>query len=71
MLEDTDKLDFYQEMVTDLLFDGNDVAGVVTHRNQSVRKTVVLTNGTFLNGLIHIGEQNFGGGGIGERAMLA
>ena len=71
MLEDTDKLDFYQEMVTDLLFDGNDIAGVVTSTGIKVNaKTVVLTNGTFLNGLIHIGEQNFGGGRAGERAAV-
>ena len=51
MLEDTGKLDFYQEMVTDLLFDGNSIAGVVTSTGIKVNaKTVVLTNGTFLNG---------------------
>ena len=71
MLEDTDKLDFYQEMLTDLLFDGNSIAGVVTSTGIKVNaKTVVLTNGTFLNGLIHIGEQNFGGGRAGERAAV-
>ena len=71
MLEDTCKLDFYQEMVTDLLFDGNSIAGVVTSTGIKVNaKTVVLTNGTFLNGLIHIGEQNFGGGRAGERAAV-
>ena len=71
MLEQTPMLDFYQEMVTDLLFDGDHNNGVVTSTGIKVHaKTVVLTNGTFLNGLIHIGEQNFGGGRAGESAAL-
>ena len=71
MLEQTPMLDFYQEMVTDLLFDGDTITGVVTSTGVKVHaKTVVLTNGTFLNGLIHIGEQNFGGGRAGERAAV-
>ena len=71
MLEQTENLDFYQEMVTDLLFEGDQINGVVTSTGIKVHaKTVVLTNGTFLNGLIHIGEQNFGGGRAGESAAV-
>ena len=71
MLEQTENLDFYQEMVTDLLFEGDQINGVVTSTGIKVyAKTVVLTNGTFLNGLIHIGEQNFGGGRAGESAAV-
>lgn len=70
-LEKTPMLDFYQEMVTNLLFDGDSVAGVITSTGLSIpSKSVVLTNGTFLNGLIHIGEKNFGGGRAGESASL-
>ncbi|MEN8845211.1 MAG: tRNA uridine-5-carboxymethylaminomethyl(34) synthesis enzyme MnmG, partial [Candidatus Arcticimaribacter sp.] len=69
MLEQTPLLDFYQEMVTDLIFDKDNIAGVVTSTGIKIHaKTVVLTNGTFLNGLIHIGEKNFGGGRAGESA---
>lgn len=68
-LENTPNLDFYQEMVNGLLLEGNRVVGVTTSLGIEVKaKTVVLTNGTFLNGLIHIGEKNFGGGRAGERA---
>ena len=71
MLEQTPMLDFYQEMVTDLLFDGDTITGVVTSTGvKFYAKAVVLTNGTFLNGLIHIGEQNFGGGRAGESAAI-
>ena len=71
MLEQTENLDFYQEMVTDLLFEGEQIKGVVTSTGiKAHAKTVVLTNGTFLNGLIHIGEQNFGGGRAGESAAV-
>jgi tRNA uridine 5-carboxymethylaminomethyl modification enzyme len=69
LLEQTENLDFYQEMVTSLLIEGDRVAGVRTSLGIEVKaRTVVLTNGTFLNGLIHIGEKNFGGGRAGERA---
>ncbi len=69
MLENTPNLDFYQEMVSGLLMDNNRVVGVKTSLGVEVKsKTVVLTNGTFLNGLIHIGDKNFGGGRAGERA---
>ncbi|WP_299776519.1 tRNA uridine-5-carboxymethylaminomethyl(34) synthesis enzyme MnmG [uncultured Formosa sp.] len=69
MLERTPNLDFYQDMVSGLIIEGNKVAGVKTSLGIEVRaKSVVLTNGTFLNGLIHIGDKNFGGGRAGERA---
>ena len=69
MLEQTPHLDFYQEMVNGLLVEGDKVVGVTTSLGIQVRgKSVVLTNGTFLNGLIHIGEKQFGGGRAGEKA---
>ena len=69
MLERTPNLDFYQEMVKGLLIKNNKIEGVVTSLGIEIKaKTVVLTNGTFLNGLIHIGEKQFGGGRAGESA---
>ena len=69
MLEQTKNLDFYQEMVSGILVKGEKIVGVKTSLGIEVRaKTVVLTNGTFLNGLIHIGEKQFGGGRAGEKA---
>ena len=69
LLEQTKNLDFYQEMVTGLVVEGDEVKGVKTSLGLEIRaKTVVLTNGTFLNGLIHIGNKNFGGGRAGEKA---
>ena len=69
LLEQTLNLDFYQDMVSGLLVEGERVTGVKTSLGIEVKaKTVVLTNGTFLNGLIHIGEKQFGGGRAGERA---
>jgi tRNA uridine 5-carboxymethylaminomethyl modification enzyme len=69
MLEKTPNLDFYQEMVSGLIVENNKVVGVKTSLGIEVKaKSVVLTNGTFLNGLIHIGDKNFGGGRAGERA---
>ena len=66
-LEQTPNLDFYQEMVSGLLVENHCVCGVITSLGISIRaKAVVLTNGTFLNGLIHIGEKQFGGGRVGE-----
>ena len=71
MLEQTPNLDFYQDMVTDLRFDGDHIAGVVTSLGIEIKtKSVVLTSGTFLNGLIHIGEKQFGGGRAGESASF-
>lgn len=69
MLEHTDNLDFWQEMVSGLLVKDGRVAGIRTALGLEIQsKTVVLTNGTFLNGLIHIGSKNFGGGRAGERS---
>jgi len=68
-LEETPNLDFYQEMVAGLLVEGDTVVGIKTSLGLKIKgKSVVLTNGTFLNGLIHIGDKNFGGGRSGERA---
>jgi tRNA uridine 5-carboxymethylaminomethyl modification enzyme len=68
-LEATPNLDFYQEMVKGLLVEGDRVVGVRTSLGIDIKgKAVVLTNGTFLNGLIHIGDKQFGGGRAGERA---
>lgn len=69
LLEQTPNLDFYQEMVSGLIVENHKIVGVKTSLGIEVKaKTVVLTNGTFLNGLIHIGDKNFGGGRAGERA---
>ena len=69
MLEGTPNLDFYQEMVKGLIIEKGVVKGVRTSLGVEIRsKAVVLTNGTFLNGLIHIGEKQFGGGRAGESA---
>jgi len=69
MLEKTDRLDFYQEMVTGLMIKGEKVIGVKTSLGLEIfSDSVVLTNGTFLNGVIHIGEKQFGGGRAGEKA---
>ena len=68
-LEQTPNLDFYQEMVAGLILEGDKIKGVKTSLGLEIKaKSVVLTNGTFLNGLIHIGDKNFGGGRAGERA---
>lgn len=68
-LEGIPNLDFWQEMVSGLLIKDRRVYGVKTSMGIEIKaKTVVLTNGTFLNGLIHIGEKQFGGGRAGERA---
>src|SRR5699024_4687751 len=69
MLEQTPNLDFYQEMVSGLLVEGDKIVGVRTQMGLEIKaKKVILTNGTFLNGLIHIGEKQFGGGRSGESA---
>ena len=71
MLEKTPNLDFYQEMVVDLIVVNQQILGVITSLGIKIyAKSVVLTNGTFLNGLIHIGEKNFGGGRAGETASF-
>ncbi|MCJ7466570.1 MAG: tRNA uridine-5-carboxymethylaminomethyl(34) synthesis enzyme MnmG, partial [Maribacter sp.] len=68
-LEGTPNVDFYQEMVTGLLIENNVLKGVRTSLGIPIRgKAVILTNGTFLNGLIHIGDKQFGGGRAGEKS---
>ncbi len=69
LLEKTPNLDFYQEMVSGLVVKNGKIKGVKTSLGVTIEaKSVVLTNGTFLNGLIHIGEKQFGGGRAGEKA---
>ena len=69
LLEGTPNLDFYQDMVSGILIENQKIVGVKTSLGIEIKgKSVVLTNGTFLNGLIHIGDKNFGGGRAGERA---
>ena len=69
MLERTPNLDFYQDMVVGLIVENNKIKGVKTGLGNNIfSKTVILTNGTFLNGLIHVGEKNFGGGRGGEKS---
>ena len=68
LLEQTQNLDFYQDMIKDVIVKSGKIEGVVTSLGIPIRsKCVVLTNGTFLNGLIHIGEKNYGGGRAGEK----
>lgn len=68
-LEATPNLDFYQEMVSGILIDQEKAIGVRTSLGLDIKAdTVILTNGTFLNGLIHIGTKNFGGGRAGEKS---
>ena len=69
MLENTPNIDFYQDMVNGLLVKNGRVYGVLTGLGHEIKaKSVVLTNGTFLNGVIHIGEKKFGGGRVAEKA---
>lgn len=69
MLEQTTNLDFYQDMVKGLLVKHKRVCGVLTGLGHEIQsKAVILTNGTFLNGLIHIGEKQYGGGRVAEKA---
>jgi tRNA uridine 5-carboxymethylaminomethyl modification enzyme len=69
MLEQTTNVDFYQDMVKGLLIKEGRVTGVITGLGHIIKsKAVILTNGTFLNGIIHIGEKNFGGGRVAEKA---
>jgi len=70
-LERTENVDFFQDMVKNLIIENGKVCGVITAMGMKIRsKSVVLTNGTFLNGLIHIGEKQFGGGRMGESAAF-
>jgi tRNA uridine 5-carboxymethylaminomethyl modification enzyme len=69
MLENTPNIDFYQDTVQELIVKNKVVSGVITGLGHHINsRTVVLTNGTFLNGVIHIGEKNFGGGRVSEKA---
>lgn len=69
VLEQRENLDFYQDSVNGLLFEEDKIIGVKTALGLEIKsKTVIITAGTFLNGLIHIGEKTFGGGRAGERA---
>lgn len=69
MLENTSNVDFYQDMVRSLLTNDNRCYGVVTGLGHEIKaKSVVVTSGTFLNGVIHIGEKQLGGGRISEKA---
>jgi tRNA uridine 5-carboxymethylaminomethyl modification enzyme len=68
MLEQTPNVDFYQDMVKGIVISGDRVRGVITGLGHEIfAKAVVLTNGTFLNGIIHIGDKNFGGGRVAEK----
>ncbi len=69
MLEQTPNVDFYQDMVQSILIKDNKACGVVTGMGHEIHsKAVVVTSGTFLNGVIHIGEKRFGGGRVAEKA---
>ncbi|MFK7771988.1 MAG: FAD-dependent oxidoreductase, partial [Saprospiraceae bacterium] len=71
MLEANTNIDFWQEMVVGLIVEGDVVKGVKTSLGLEIKsRSVILTNGTFLNGIIHIGEKKFGGGRAGERAAV-
>ena len=71
MLENTPNLDFYQDMVVGLIVEKNTIKGVVTGLgNKIYSRSVILTNGTFLNRLIHVGDKNFGGGRVGEKSSV-
>ena len=66
-LENTKNLDFFQDMVKSLVIENNHVKGVITSLGITLKaKSVILTNGTFLNGLIHVGDKQLGGGRMGE-----
>ncbi|TAE74416.1 MAG: tRNA uridine-5-carboxymethylaminomethyl(34) synthesis enzyme MnmG [Bacteroidetes bacterium] len=68
-LERNPNVDFWQEMVEGLLLEGNKIVGIKTQMGIEIKgKSVVLTSGTFMGGLIHIGEKQFGGGRVGEKA---
>lgn len=70
-LEKTENIDFFQDMVKNLVVKNGKVEGVITNMGLEIRsKAVILTNGTFLNGLIHVGEKQFGGGRMGEGAAF-
>ena len=69
MLEQTPNVDFWQDNVSSLIIENNKVTGVITGMGLSIKSSaVIITSGTFLNGVIHIGEKQFGGGRTGEKA---
>ncbi|MET2986443.1 tRNA uridine-5-carboxymethylaminomethyl(34) synthesis enzyme MnmG [Aureibaculum conchae] len=71
ILEQTENLDFFQDMVNGLVIENGKTTGVKTGLGLTIKsKSVILTAGTFLNGLIHIGDKNFGGGRAGEKASV-
>lgn len=71
VLENTSNLDFWQDMVNEVLVKNGKLIGVKTAMGHEIEsKSVILTNGTFLNGIIHIGSKQFGGGRIGERSSI-
>lgn len=71
MLEQTQNIDFYQDMVMGLLIKNKKVVGIKTGLGHEIfSNAVILTNGTFLNGIVHIGEKNFGGGRIAEKPAI-
>ena len=71
ILEGLPNLSLFQDIVVDLIFEGNKISGVITSLGTKIYSTsVILTNGTFLNGLIHIGERNFSGGRSGEKSSV-
>lgn len=68
-LENTPNVDFYQDMVRSIILKGGKACGVITGLGHEIQaKSVVVTSGTFLNGVIHIGEKKFGGGRVAEKA---
>lgn len=68
-LERIPNIDFYQDMASSVIVEGNKATGIITGTGETFKaKAIVLTNGTFLNGLIHIGEKSYGGGRAGEKA---
>jgi tRNA uridine 5-carboxymethylaminomethyl modification enzyme len=69
MLEQTPNVDFWQDMVKEMIIEEGIIRGVITGMGMRFNtKAIILTNGTFLNGIIHIGEKQFGGGRVGEAA---
>ena len=69
MLEQTPNVDFYQDMVSSIIIKNNKACGVITGMGNEIKsKTVVVTSGTFLNGIIHIGEKKFGGGRVDRKS---
>jgi len=69
MLEQTPNVDFYQDMVKSIIIENGKACGVITGLGNAIKaKAVVVTSGTFLNGIIHIGEKQLGGGRMGEKA---